>query len=307
MSDKIWIFIATVIVIPLLLTEFGDWCPWLAGHLVSWSARRLGNQAAGIRYEEEWTANLNEVPGSLARLVAAIGYMTCIPRMRWSLRDGTNESAPQNYKDHQSIEYSHQKELLARVVEAGLAERRRLERDLHDGAQQGLLVLAARLTAAMTQTTDPAALAAFQQARADLSVVLRELRELGHGIHPAVLTHTGLSGALGDIAERLPIPVQLTVPSVRLDATVEVTAYFVACEALANILKHAKALCAIVTVDIVDGQLAMEISDDGVGGACHGGHGLANMLDRVNSLNGQLTVSSLPGQGTRIAVRIPCP
>jgi signal transduction histidine kinase len=194
----------------------------------------------------------------------------------------------------------------ARLVEAGLAERRRLERDLHDGAQQHLLALAAQLTAAMTGTDDPAVAAAFQQARAGLTTVLAELRNLAHGIHPAVLTHSGLAAALEDMAERLPLPVRVTAYIPRVSPAVEATAYFVASEALANVVKHAQASSADVLVGVAGSWLDMEISDDGIGGADTGGRGMANMLDRVNALDGAVTIDSPVGQGTRVLVRIPC-
>jgi signal transduction histidine kinase len=194
----------------------------------------------------------------------------------------------------------------ARIVEAGLAERRRLERDLHDGAQQHLLALAAQLTAAMTRTRDPAATAAFEQARSQLGEVLAELRNLAHGIHPAVLTHSGLAAALEEVAERLPLPVHVTATPARVAPAVEATAYFVACEALANVVKHAQAGSATVDVRADGSWLEMEISDDGIGGAGTGGQGLANMRDRVGALDGEITVDSPAGRGTRIRVRIPC-
>jgi signal transduction histidine kinase len=196
----------------------------------------------------------------------------------------------------------------ARLVAAGLAERRRLERDLHDGAQQHLLALAAQLTAAMTRTSDPAATAAFRQARLQLATILADLRSLAHGIHPAVLTQGGLAAALEDVAERLPLPVQVTAPAVRVAPAVEATAYFVVCEALANVVKHARASSAAVSVSADDTWLSLEISDDGVGGAgaAGAGQGMANMHDRVGALDGEVTIDSPPGQGTRVMVRIPC-
>ena len=206
----------------------------------------------------------------------------------------------------------------ARLVAAGLAERRRLERDLHDGAQQHLLALAAELTAAMTRTSDPVATAAFGQARLQLAAVLAELRNLAQGIHPAVLTQGGLAAALEDVAERLPLPVRVTAPDVRVAPAVEATAYFVVCEALANVVKHARASSAAVAVGTDGGWLSLEISDDGVGGAGAAGvgaagvgvagvgQGMANMLDRVGALDGELAIDSPPGQGTRVLVRIPC-
>jgi signal transduction histidine kinase len=196
----------------------------------------------------------------------------------------------------------------ARLVEAGLAERRRLERDLHDGAQQRLLALAAQLTAAMSGTDDPVATAAFRQARAELATVLAELRNLAHGIHPAALTHSGLTAALEDMADRLPLPVRVTASVPRLPPAVEATAYFVASEALANVVKHARASSATVLASVAGSWLDMEISDNGIGGAGTGGQGtgVANMLDRVSALDGAVTIDSPAGRGTRVLVRIPC-
>ena len=197
----------------------------------------------------------------------------------------------------------------ARIIEAGLAERRRLERDLHDGVQQHLLSLTARLTAAMARTADPEATAAFGQAREGLKEVLAELRDLAHGIHPATLSHAGLAAALEEVAEGLPLPVRVAVPASRVGAAVEATAYFVACEALTNVVKHARAKSATVTVRIDESQLEMQVADDGIGGITpggSGGRGLANISDRVSALDGELAIDSLPGQGTRLVVRIPC-
>jgi signal transduction histidine kinase len=197
----------------------------------------------------------------------------------------------------------------ARIIEAELAERRRLERDLHDGVQQHLLSISARLSAAMTRTTDPAATTAFGQARDGLKAVLAELRDLAHGIHPAVLTQGGLAVALEEAAGRLPLPVRIRVPAGRLAPAVEATLYFVACEALANVVKHAKAGSARVTVGAAGSWLEMEIADDGVGGVTAGsskGRGLANIADRAGALDGEVTIDSPPGWGTRITVRVPC-
>jgi signal transduction histidine kinase len=194
----------------------------------------------------------------------------------------------------------------ARLVEAGLEERRRLERDLHDGAQQNLLALAAQLTAAMTRTSDPVATAAFRQARLQLGAILAELRNLAHGIHPAVLTQGGLAAALEDVAERLPLPVRVAAPDLALAPAVAATAYFVVCEALANVVKHAGAGSAAVTVRADGDWLSLEVCDDGVGGAAVAGQGMTNMHDRVRALDGEVTIDSPPGYGTRVLVRIPC-
>jgi signal transduction histidine kinase len=194
----------------------------------------------------------------------------------------------------------------SRIIEATDAERRRIERDLHDGVQQHLLGLAAQLTTAVHRTADPVAHEAFRQARDGLREVLAELRDLAHGIHPAVLTQGGLRPALEDVAERLPLAVQLTIPATRLSPAVEATAYYVACEALANAVKHAKANSVTVTVQIADSELTMAIADDGVGGAQAPGHGLSNIMDRVGAFDGEVTVVSPAGAGTRLEVRIPC-
>jgi signal transduction histidine kinase len=196
-----------------------------------------------------------------------------------------------------------------RIIEAELAERRRLERDLHDGVQQHLLSITARLTTAMTRTTDEQATAAFGQARDGLKDVLAELRDLAHGIHPALLSQGGLAAALEAVAERLPLPVRVTAPASRIGAAVEATVYFVACEALANVVKHAGADSATITVSIGEAQVDMEIADDGIGGITPGGEaagGLANIVDRVSALDGEVTIDSPPGKGTRLTVRIPC-
>jgi signal transduction histidine kinase len=194
----------------------------------------------------------------------------------------------------------------ARIVEAGLAERRRIERDLHDGVQQHLLGLAAQLTVAITHSTDEVTHGALAQVRDGLREVLAELRDLAHGIHPAVLSQGGLAAALEDVAERLPLPVRVTAPATRVAPAVEATAYFVACEALANVVKHAQAGSATVTVRVDEARLNLQIADDGVGGVESRGHGLSNILDRVNALDGEVTMVSPPGRGTRLEVRIPC-
>jgi len=196
-----------------------------------------------------------------------------------------------------------------RIIEAELAERRRLERDLHDGVQQHLLSITARLTTAMTRTADEQATAAFGQARDGLKDVLAELRDLAHGIHPALLSQGGLAAALEAVAERLPLPVRVTAPGSRIGAAVEATLYFVACEALANVVKHAEAGSATITVSIGESQVDMEIADDGIGGITPGGEtagGLANIIDRVSALDGEVTIDSPPGKGTRLTLRIPC-
>jgi signal transduction histidine kinase len=195
----------------------------------------------------------------------------------------------------------------ARIVEAGLAERSRLERDLHDGAQQRLLALAMGLASLEQRTTDPGSLAMLDQSRAELRRALQELRDLARGIHPALLAQAGLGPALEAVAERLPLPVQVRAPAQRWDSAVEATAYFVVCEALTNAVKHGAASRAHVRVEPADGELVVEVVDDGRGGADPGlGGGLAGLRDRVGAVGGQLAITSPAGSGTRIQARIPC-
>ena len=194
-----------------------------------------------------------------------------------------------------------------RIVEAGLAERRRLERDLHDGAQQRLLALTMQLGALRSSAHDDRTRALIDDARADLRTAVGELRDLARGLHPAVLTEAGLCAALESVARRLPVPVCLEVPPRRWSSAAEAAAYFVGCEALTNAAKHARARSARVRVqDMVD-RLCIEVVDDGIGGADpRAGSGLVGLCDRVAALGGWLEVDSPPGGGTRIRASIPC-
>jgi signal transduction histidine kinase len=196
----------------------------------------------------------------------------------------------------------------ARIVEAGDSERRRLERDLHDGAQQRLLAIRLALQLVRGRLADDGATADELLCEADTEVVaaLEELRSLARGIHPALLTEEGLDAALAALARRVPVPVQLDVCPERLPALVEATIYFVASEALANVVKHAHATLATVDVTRANGQVAVAVTDDGVGGADPNGAGLHGLRDRVETLDGQLRIDSVPGQGTRVTVAIPC-
>jgi signal transduction histidine kinase len=195
----------------------------------------------------------------------------------------------------------------ARIVEAGLAERRRLERDLHDGAQQRLLALTMQLGAVRTAVADEATRTLVDTARADLRTAVAELRDLARGLHPAVLSQAGLGPALESVAERLPVPVALDVPSQRFDPTVESAAYFLACEAMTNAAKHADPTSVRVCVRPAGGRLLVEVLDDGVGGAdAASGSGLTGLRDRIAALGGSFAVDSPPGHGTRVTASIPC-
>jgi signal transduction histidine kinase len=198
----------------------------------------------------------------------------------------------------------------ARIVSAGDEERRRLERDLHDGAQQRLLSLGLALQLARAKLGPDANGAADLLAEADseLRAALDELRELAHGIHPAVLTEQGLEAALASLAERSPVPVTIAeVPMERLSAPAEAAGYFLVSEALANVAKYARASRVRVSVSRFGGRVLVDVDDDGVGGAdpAHGS-GLRGLADRVHALDGTLELESLPGHGTHLHAEIPC-
>jgi signal transduction histidine kinase len=198
----------------------------------------------------------------------------------------------------------------ARIVEAGDAERRRLERDLHDGAQQRLVTLSLALGMARDRAAaDPELGALIESASTQAREALTELRELARGIHPAVLTETGLGGAVQALVERSPVATTITaVPDGRFPAPIEATAYFVVCEALANVAKHAMAGSAQVTIRARSGRLVVQVSDDGAGGARpEAGSGLRGLADRVASVGGVLRIDSPPGGGTRLEADLPCP
>jgi signal transduction histidine kinase len=198
-----------------------------------------------------------------------------------------------------------------RIVAAADEERRRIERDLHDGAQQRLVSLALQLRTAQRRLdggeTDPAVEALLASAVTELQVAVGELRELARGVHPAILTEEGLAAAIESLAGRSPVPVELDVLEERLPAQVEATAYFLVCEALANVAKHAEASRAEVCVSRRDGLLSVQVTDDGLGGARPAeGTGLSGLADRVEALGGRLRVESPAGGGTRIIGEIPC-
>jgi signal transduction histidine kinase len=197
----------------------------------------------------------------------------------------------------------------ARIVEAGDGERRRLERDLHDGAQQRLVTLSLMLGRARHRAAgaDPELAALIESASKEAAEALVELRALARGIHPAVLTQTGLRGAIQALAERSPVAAAVTaVPNGRFPATIEATAYFVVSEALANVAKHSRADSSQVAIRKLRGWLVVQVSDDGAGGARPAGHGLRGLADRVGSVGGVLRIHSPPGSGTRLEAYIPC-
>jgi signal transduction histidine kinase len=197
-----------------------------------------------------------------------------------------------------------------RMLRIGLEERRRLERDLHDGAQQRLVSMALNIRLARAKLNeDPlAAEQLLAGAGSELDAALAELRELARGIHPAVLTDRGLSTALETLATRAPVPVELgELPDERLPEAVELAAYFVVAEALTNVAKYSEASHATVQVERNNGRVVVEVADDGIGGADPArGTGLRGLADRLAVLEGRLEVESAKGEGTTITASIPC-
>jgi signal transduction histidine kinase len=191
-----------------------------------------------------------------------------------------------------------------RIVEAADEARRRIERDLHDGAQQRLLALGLVLQLLRDGNGDDELHA---EAEAELQTALRELRNLARGIHPTILSEQGLGPAVRSLGDRAPVPVRVDTGNERYAAPVEAAAYFVVAEALANIAKHADARSAAISLTHENGRLLVDIRDDGRGGAVarHGG-GLQGLADRVAAAGGTLTIASELGAGTTIHVEVPC-
>lgn len=232
--------------------------------------------------------------------------------MDGALFDITERRAAEEALRRQQIEQARTEELRAsrvRIVQAADAARRRIERDLHDGAQQRLVALAVdiRLARSRVEAEPQAAGPLLERLGDELSEASAELRELARGIHPAVLTERGLGPAITALADRAPVPVEIVeVPTDRLPVAAETTAYFTVSEALTNVAKYAKATQASVRVSNEDDALVVEIRDDGVGGArASTGSGLSGLADRVGACDGSLSVTSPPGEGTLVRAVLP--
>jgi PAS domain S-box-containing protein len=228
-------------------------------------------------------------------------------------RPGGEDSAPQYLISANDVTVRRRQEeeiraSRARIVRAEDEARRALERNLHDGAQQRLVALSVglRLVESKLRESPEEAAALLAGSREELAHALEELRELARGIHPAVLTDRGLGPALEALAMRAPIPVELEAPAERLAPAVEAAAYYVVAESLTNVAKYGRATAAEVSVATVNGTLEVTVSDDGVGGADPDrGSGLRGLADRVEALEGHLTVESPVGRGTKIRAEIP--
>ena len=197
----------------------------------------------------------------------------------------------------------------ARLIDAGQRERQRLERNLHDGAQQRLIALSLELSLLKQRLADnPEATSRLDRATHEIALSLAELRDVAHGLHPAVLSGHGLQVALESIVARMPVPVRLTFSlEERLHERLEVVAYYVVSESLVNIAKHACATRASVAVAREDGRMVVEVVDDGIGGAdTERGSGIRGLADRVEAVGGRLRVWTPHGGGTRVKADVPC-
>jgi PAS domain S-box-containing protein len=234
---------------------------------------------------------------------------------RWmdgAIFDITERRAAEEQRRRAEIEAARAEELRVsrgRIVQAADAARRKIERDLHDGAQQRLVALTLQVRMARTRVDeDPSAAGPFLDALGDeLREASAELRELARGIHPAVLTERGLDAAIAALATRAPLPVEiLDLPGERLPAPIEAAAYFTVAEALTNVAKYAQATHATVRAVCDDERLVVEVRDDGIGGADPGtGSGLTGLTDRLGACDGSLSVDSPAGEGTLVRAILP--
>lgn len=257
---------------------------------------------------------IRNVPATIGVAVAGVVFLLLTPyvvRGLAAMDAAIARTLLGRYSTRELVErVDHLEESRARVVDSADAERRRIERDLHDGAQQRLVALAMNLGRAKSRyDEDPeAARNMLDEAHSEAKQALVELRNLARGIHPAVLTDRGLDAALSGLAGRSPVPVTVEIDvGVRPSRTVEAIAYFVVAEALTNIAKHSQAKRAWVVVRRLDRELRIIITDNGVGGAnVGGGSGLAGLADRVSGVDGRLLVHSPVGGPTVITVEMPC-
>jgi len=248
-----------------------------------------GDQPIGVVVHDS-TAELS--PELLRRVVEDGGLAVEIARLRAELR----------------LQLSEVKASRARIVAAGHAERRRIERDLHDGAQQRLVSIGLALRHAQHQlgSAPEAAGTTLDSAVAEVSVAISELRVLARGLPPTQLD-AGLGPAFHDLARRAPLPVSVTVPEERFDLGVEAAAYFICCEGLTNAVKHANATRVDLAARRQDHSLLVTVADDGVGGAAAGNStGLTGLADRVAALGGSFRIDSEPGRGTTLTAELPC-
>jgi PAS domain S-box-containing protein len=264
-----------------------------------------------VRVEDDWFVRRDgtfvNVAYSSAPVQTAAGRGAVVV-----FHDVSERRASEVAQRREAVERARSAELhasRARIVQAQLDERRRMARDLHDGAQQRLVnvVIAVQLALRDPALGDPAR-KALATALDETRAAVGDLRELAAGLLPSVLTHHGLAGAIESLSARAPLPVDLDLTDERFPPAIEGTAYFVVAEALTNVAKHAHATAAAVGLraDADAGRLTIEVTDDGRGGAAVApGRGLAGLADRVAALDGTLAVDTSPGGGTRLVVELP--
>jgi signal transduction histidine kinase len=298
------------------LTALVTWLAGLAFTLVYAYAWTLSPQSLLTHGQSSPLAHLHRtlpVPLDVWLTMAGIALLAAAPRITEAVADLDAGVARILLGPSRAEELRHRVEHLTQTrtgaVDAADAERRRLERDLHDGTQQRLVALAMRLGMARAEPAGAAqAHQVIAEAHEDAKAALAELRNLIRGLHPAVLEDRGLDAALSGVAARMAIPVRLTVDIPRRPAaTIEAVAYFVVSESLTNITKHAQASQAEVVVQRAGDRLHIIVSDDGVGGADPArGTGLAGLAKRAASVDGTFEIASPPGGPTLITVDLPC-
>jgi signal transduction histidine kinase len=255
-------------------------------HAVTYVSRN-DVQLAAIVHERA----LLEQPALVEAVSAAVGLALDNERLHAQLRNQLQELRASR----------------TRLVRTADSERRRLERDLHDGAQQRLLALGLALNMLRARVRDDDAVQLLAEAQEELATAVRELRELARGIHPAILSDQGLAAAARTLATRCAVPVDVTANGRRFPPAVETAGYYVIAEALANVIRYSGASRAWIEIGEANGLALIAVGDDGVGGAdASVGTGLAGLADRVGALDGRLVVTSAPGSGTTVRAEIPC-
>jgi signal transduction histidine kinase len=301
-----------VLMLPVGIATFTIAVTWWATALglltlpaYAWSVPHGGPQIGHSTYwNEPWQLALAALAGAVLTLIApwVIRGLAAVDRGMVRAFLGTSRRTLE--RRTATLEESR-----SRTVDATIEERRRLERDLHDGAQQRLVSLGMDLGIALEKLdSDPEqAKALLADAHGDAQLALRELRDLARGIHPAVLTDRGLDAAVSGLAAKSAVPVRVRGSlATRPPASVEATAYFIVSEALANVAKHADATAVDVFLEQTGDRLRVEIADNGRGGADPHGAGLRGLADRATAVDGSFAVVSPPGGGTRIVTELPC-
>ncbi|MFC4043287.1 sensor histidine kinase [Dactylosporangium siamense] len=287
----------------IVLTSILAWLDLIVFAGATWAVTALLCGPVYIRDESLWLT----LPGSAAGVV--LGIVALYPVTAWAAaRAAMTRSilAPRVDDDPQLVELTRSR---ARLVDAFEVERRRIERDLHDGAQQRLVALSMQLGLARLELPDGSPAADPVRRAHDLAKeALAELRELIRGVHPKILTDRGLAAAVREVSDRAPLPVDVDIAlPARLPEAVEVTAYFVVVEALANVAKHSDAARAKVIASVAFNRLTVQIRDDGRGGADPArGTGLAGLVDRVDAVGGTVSLASPRGGPTVVHVELPC-